>query len=68
MDFWDFWTIYMALTHYLEAQKIIKDIIPIYPISQLKNLFQMRMHKYPVNGVRKFKNTFVIQFLREIIF
>ena len=45
MDFWDFWTTYMALTLYLEAQRIIRDTIPICQISQSKNLFQMRMNK-----------------------
>ena len=58
----------MALTLYLEAQKIIRDTIPICQISQSKKLFQMRMNKYPVNVVWKFKNTFVIQILRETIF
>ena len=68
MDFWDFWIICMALTLYLEAQKIIRDTIPICQISQSKNLFQMRMNKYTVNVVWQFKNISAIQILREINF
>ena len=72
MDFWDFWIICMALTLYLEAQKIIRDTIPICQISQSKKSFQMRMNKqlniHTVNIMWKFKNISATQILREINF
>ena len=65
MDFWDFLTICMALTHYSEAQKIIRDTIPICQISLSRTLFQMKMNK---RTVWKFYNISALQILREINF